>query len=98
MTNTSGTPLATSYSDGNGWFGPSLQGGATTRKFNTTATHIAFVTSGSEKGKKYGNAGIGDGQMPGFGARIDDTAKVTYPATLIDAEIAAVVAYERSMQ
>jgi hypothetical protein len=75
-----------------------LQGGATTRKFNTAATHEAFITVGSEKGKKYGNAGIGDGQMPGFGPRIDDTVKVTYPAILTEAEIQAVVAYERSMQ
>jgi mono/diheme cytochrome c family protein len=98
VTDATDTPLAVKYSDGNGWFGPSLQGGSTTRKFNTTATQVAFITGGSEKGKKYGNAGIGDGQMPGFGRRIDDTVKVTYPAILTDAEIAAVVAYERSMQ
>lgn len=98
VTDATDTPLAVKYSDGNGWFGPSLQGGSTTRKFNTTATQVAFITGGSEKGKKYGNAGIGDGQMPGFGPRIDDTVKVTYPAILTDAEIAAVVAYERSMQ
>ena len=98
VTNTAGVPLEAAYSDGNGWFGPSLQGGATTRKFNTAATHEAFITGGSEKGKKYGNAGVGDGQMPGFGARIDDTAKVTYPAILSQAEIKAVVAYERGLQ
>ena len=98
VTDTVGTPLAVKYSDGNGWFGPSLRGGATTRKFNTSATHAAFIAGGSEKGKKYGNAGIGSGQMPGFGPRIDDTAKVTYPAILTEAQIQAVVAYERSMQ
>ncbi len=98
VTNTDGVPLEAAYSDGNGWFGPSLQGGATTRKFNTAATHEGFITGGSEKGKKYGNAGVGDGQMPGFGARIDDTAKVTYPAILSEAEIKAVVAYERGLQ
>jgi mono/diheme cytochrome c family protein len=98
VSDTAGVPLATVYSDGNGWFGPSLQGGATTRKFNTAATHEAFITVGSEKGKKYGNAGIGDGQMPGFGSRIDDTAKVTYPAILTEDQIKAVVAYERGMQ
>ena len=98
VTNTRGVPLEAAYSDGNGWFGPSLQGGATTRKFNTAATHEGFITGGSEKGKKYGNAGVGDGQMPGFGARIDDTAKRTYPAILSEAEIKAVVAYERGLQ
>jgi mono/diheme cytochrome c family protein len=98
VTNTAGVALEAKYSDGNGWFGPSLQGGSTTRKFNTAATHEVFITGGSEKGKKYGNAGVGDGQMPGFGARIDDTAKVTYPAILTDTEIKAVVAYERGMQ
>ncbi len=98
VTDKVGAPLVAKYSDGNGWFGPSLQAGATTRKFNTSATHSAFITSGSERGKRYGNAGIGSGQMPGFGPRIDDTAAVTYPAILTEAEIEAVVAYERSMQ
>ena len=98
VTNTAGVPLEAKYVDGNGWFGPSLLAGSTTRKFNTAATHEAFITAGSEKGKKYGNAGVGDGQMPGFGARIDDTAKVTYPAILTENEIKAVVAYERGMQ
>ena len=98
VNNTAGVPLEAAYSDGNGWFGPSLQGGSTTRKFNTPATHEAFITGGSEKGKRYGNAGVGDGQMPGFGARIDDIAKRTYPAILTEAEIKAVVAYERGMQ
>lgn len=98
VTNTAGVPLEKTYSDGNGWFGPSLQGGSTTRKFNTAATHESFITVGSEKGKKYGNAGVGDGQMPGFGARIDDTAKVTYPAILTEIQVKAVVAYERGMQ
>lgn len=98
VTNTAGVPLEASYSDGNGWFGPSLQGGATTRKFNTAATQESFIAVGSEKGKKYGNAGVGDGQMPGFGARIDDTVKVTYPAILTENQIKAVVAYERGMQ
>jgi hypothetical protein len=36
--------------------------------------------------------------MPGFGPRIDDTAKRTYPATLTEEQIKAVVAYERGMQ
>lgn len=98
VTDTAGKPLAATYSDGNGWYGPSLQGGSTTRKFNTPATQETFVKGGSEKGKKYGNAGFGDGQMPGFGPRIDDAAKVTFPAILTDVEIQAVVAYERGMQ
>lgn len=98
VTDTSGRTLAESYSDGNGWYGPSLQGGSTTRKFNTAATHEDFITSGSERGKKFGNAGFGSGQMPGFGARLDDTANTTYAATLTEEQIKAVVAYERGMQ
>jgi mono/diheme cytochrome c family protein len=98
VTNTAGVALEAKYVDGNGWFGPSLLAGSTTRKFNTAATHEAFITVGSEKGKKFGNAGVGDGQMPGFGPRIDDTAKVTYPAILTENQIKAVVAYERGMQ
>ena len=98
VTDRSGRPLVDTYSDGNGWYGPSLQGGSTVRKFNTAATHEAFIAGGSEKGKKFGNAGFGSGQMPGFGERIDDTAKVTYAAVLTDEQIKAVVAYERGMQ
>jgi hypothetical protein len=39
----------------------------------------------------------GSGQMPGFGPRTDDALKVTYPSILTDDQIAAVVAYERSL-
>jgi mono/diheme cytochrome c family protein len=98
VTDKSGRPLTDAYSDGNGWYGPSLQGGATTRKFNTAGTHEDFITAGSDRGKKYGNAGFGSGQMPGFGQRIDDIAKRTYAATLTEEQIKAVTAYERGMQ
>jgi mono/diheme cytochrome c family protein len=98
VTDRSGRPLIDTYSDGNGFYGPSLQGGATTRKFNTSATHETFIAVGSDRGRRFGNAGFGSGQMPGFGARLDEVADVTYPATLTDEQIKAVVAYERGMQ
>lgn len=104
VTNTAGVPLEKAYSDGSGWFGPSLQAGATTRKFNTAATHEAFITAGSERGRRFGNAGTGSGQMPGFGARLDDTVKdaagqpTVYAAILTESQLKAVVAYERGMQ
>lgn len=93
-----GKPLIDEYVDGSGFFGPSLLAGTTTRKFDTVGTHITFITDGSQVGKAYGNAGVGSGQMPGFGARLDDDAGTTYAAVLTDEQIAAVVAYERGMQ
>lgn len=92
-----GQPVVDQYLDGGGFFGPELRNGVTVRKFPTVKQHQTFVATGTEDGKQFGIAGMGSGQMPGFGARQDDTVKKTYPAILTDNEIAAVVAYERSL-
>ena len=96
---------------GGGFFGPNLTGGLTTRQFETVATHEDFVTSGSKIGVKYGQYGQGSGRMPGFGPRSDDSCEIppdpgtggapvsacTYPTILTTEQIAAIVAYERSL-
>jgi cytochrome c peroxidase len=92
-----GNPMQTSYVDGNGWFGPSLRNGATLQIFNTPEAQQKFIAAGSKQGVKIGNAGVGDGQMPGFGPRKDDASGITYAPILTEAQIAAVVAYERGL-
>ena len=60
---------------------------------------------GSELGKPYGHGGIGDGQMPGFGLNPTAVDPMTATATGMNPaqtmytqdQIAAVVAYERSL-
>lgn len=90
---------------GGGGFGPSLTDGSPLRIFETAQQQELFVSTGSELGKPIGSAGIGSGQMPGFGlnpSAIDPvTAEVTgmNPAQTMytQDQIAAVVAYERSL-
>ncbi len=105
ITNENGETVA-GYNQGGGWFGPNLNGGATLSQFPNAEQQEAFISVGSEVGIQYGQAGQGSGQMPGFGARVD-TALVeidefgnelerVWPASLTDAQIAAIVAYERS--
>ena len=55
---------------GGGAFGPNLTGGSTIRQFPNQDEMIAFITAGSEYGKKYGEQGQGGGRMPGFGAML----------------------------
>ena len=92
-----GKPVIDKYIDGDGFFGPNLTNGTAVRKFEAATQQQTFVATGTVDGKLYGVAGMGSGQMPGFGQRVDDIAKHTYPAILTDNEIAAIVAYERSL-
>ena len=100
------------HQQGGGWFGPNLTNGGTLGQFPTNATMEAFIGTGSELGIQYGNAGQGSGQMPGFGPRISDglveeifdptlgefvEVPVEWPASLTEDQIAAIVAYERSL-
>jgi len=105
------------YVQGGGWFGPNLTNGSTHRQFPAVGPMEDFIRTGSETGVRYGVAGQGSGQMPGFSLRQDDdldptvqpheldrfivdTATgpgVVWPASLTDAQIAAIVAYERSL-
>jgi len=52
---------------GGGAFGPNLTGGSTVRQFPRKEDMIAFISAGSEYGKRYGEQGQGSGRMPGFG-------------------------------
>jgi mono/diheme cytochrome c family protein len=65
--------------------GPNLTNGDTVRQFPDESDHIDFVESGSEDGKKFGMQGQGTGRMPAFGQ------------LLTDAQIKAIVEYERSL-
>jgi len=76
-----GDPQAT----GGGAFGPNLTGGSSIRQFPNQDEMIAFIKSGSEYGKKYGEQGQGGGRMPGFGN------------VYTDEQIKAVVEYVRSL-
>ncbi|MEI7593379.1 MAG: cytochrome c [Actinomycetes bacterium] len=90
---------------GGGGLGYNLTGGSELRQFETAAQQQEFISIGSELGKPYGKGGIGDGQMPGFGlnpnAIVPAEAKANgmNPAQTMytQDQIAAVVAYERSL-
>ena len=60
-----------SYNDpqitGGGALGPNLTGGSSVRQFPSQKEMIAFISGGSELGKKYGAQGQGSGRMPAFG-------------------------------
>ena len=100
------------HNQGGGWFGPNLTGGSTLDQFPATDGQIDFIRQGSEVGAQYGRAGQGSGQMPGFSQRVDTTLSqeifdeelgqfietdVVWPASLTEDQIAAIVAYERSL-
>jgi mono/diheme cytochrome c family protein len=96
---------------GGGFFGPNLTNGVTGRQFETSETHAAFITGGSQTGVRYGQYGQGSGRMPGFGTRAQASCEIPpdpgeggapvadceYPAILTPEQIAAIVAYERSL-
>jgi mono/diheme cytochrome c family protein len=60
-----------SYDDpqttGGGALGPNLTGGSSVRQFPNQSEMIAFISGGSELGKRYGEQGQGSGRMPAFG-------------------------------
>ena len=70
---------------GGGALGPNLTGGSAVRQFPQRDDMIAFIKSGSELGKKYGQQGQGSGRMPAFGL------------VLTDEQIAAVIDYVRGL-
>ena len=90
--------VLTGYRSGAGHVGPSLQG--IEPHFPTVGGHEDFVRTGSEVGTGYGNARSGTGAMPGFGGRTDDLdviGTVVRSRILTPEQIAAIVAYERSL-
>jgi len=100
------------YVQGGGWFGPNLTNGSEVVQFPSEDSMIDFIRTGTANGERYGTAGQGDGQMPGFSQRIDDKlleevfdeelgelieVEKVWPAILTEEQIAAIVAYERSL-
>jgi mono/diheme cytochrome c family protein len=65
-----------SYDDpqttGGGALGPNLTGGSSIRQFPNQSDMIAFISGGSELGKRYGEQGQGSGRMPAFGQMYTD--------------------------
>lgn len=57
---------------GQGALGWNLTGGSTNEHFPNEADMIAFITSGSTLGARYGTQGQGTGRMPGFGAMLTE--------------------------
>ena len=91
-------PILESYNVGAGFFGPNLTGGSTVDQFETAILHADFISAGQSVGQTYGRGGAGgNGQMPGFGPRTDDTLEIIYPATLTQDQIDAIVAFERNL-
>lgn len=86
---------------GGGFLGPNLTGGSELRQFETAASQLAFVSKGSDRGKRYGVGGNGSGQMPGFGfnpnAELVDARMHTSQVMLTQEQIQAIVEYERSL-
>ncbi len=100
------------YNQGGGWFGPNLTNGSTISQFPSEESMVDFIRRGSQDGIRYGVAGQGGGQMPGFSNREDpdlvekvvnpDTGEEEevnkmWPPSLTDDQIRAIVAYERSL-
>ena len=100
-------PILDEYVQGGGFFGPNLTGGSTTAQFETARSHAQFIESGQTIGQTYGRGGSGgNGQMPGFGPRVESDAvgpgvdpdlETLYPATLTSDQIDAIVAFERNL-
>lgn len=90
-----------------GFFGPSLLGDVTRTEFESARGHAEFVETGQTIGETYGRGGSGgNGQMPGFGPRVEsgtvgpgipDGLETPYPALLSADQIDAIVAYERNL-
>lgn len=90
-----------------GFFGPNLQGSSTLAQFESSRSHAEFIEQGQTIGSTYGRGGSGgNGQMPGFGPRVESDAigpgipndlEIPYPATLTAEQIDAIVAYERNL-
>lgn len=76
---------ASQLEPGSGALGPSLRQQRSVVQFPDAEDHVEFIINGSVNGVGYGVNGIGRGWMPGFGA------------TLSEADIELIVAYERSL-
>ena len=82
--------------------GPNLTGGSESRQFPTAAEQEDFVSAMPPQGTAYGTAGWSSGRMPSFGVNpnaVDPETAIMAPeqVMLTPDQIAAVVAYERSL-
>jgi mono/diheme cytochrome c family protein len=85
---TKGWSFGEPQTSGGGAYGPNLTNGTSERQFPDRKDQIDFVTTGVEPYKGYGARGIqtpAGGGMPHFGLMLND------------AQIAAIVDYERSL-
>lgn len=83
------------FPDGSGAFGFALTGGVVPRQFLTTDDLIEFLHDGSKFGILYGQRGVGNGRMPGFG----DNPNTEEPSDgmFTDGMLRAVALYEASL-
>jgi mono/diheme cytochrome c family protein len=82
-----------------GGIGFNLRDGGVIRRFGTDtdggfAAQVDFVSNGSAPNKLYGNGGLGNGKMPGFG-QVATTAAPHLGAMLTADQIKQIVYYER---
>lgn len=87
---------------GGGGMGPALNNGASIRQFPTAALQEAYVSAYPKQGTSYGVNGWSSGRMGSFGTNpnaLDPATSIMSPdqVMLTPAQIAAVVAYERSL-
>ena len=87
---------------GGGAMGPNMTGGSESRQFPTAEIQEAFVAAYPKQGTAYGTSGLSSGRMGSFGVNpnsIDPkTATMSADQVMLTPEqIAAVVAYERSL-
>jgi len=87
---------------GGGALGPNMTGGSEIRQFATPTIQEAFVAAYPAMGTAYGSSGLSSGRMGSFGVNpnaIDPKTATMSPAQvmLTPDQIAAVVAYERSL-
>ena len=101
--------LADGYVQGGGFFGPNLAGDSLRDQFETARSQSQFIEKGQAIGQTYGRGGSGgNGQMPGFGPLTEANpvgpgmgpgsgVEFSYPGLLTEAEIDAIVAFERTL-
>ena len=99
---TAGWSYGKAQTAGGGGMGPNLTGGSELRQFPLASQQIQFVSAYPKMGTAYGTNGWSSGRMGSFGTNpnaVDPATAIMSPdqVMLTPEQIAAVVAYERSM-
>jgi mono/diheme cytochrome c family protein len=99
---TKGWSYGEAQKSGGGGFGPNMTGGSEIRQFPTAAQQVTFVSAYPKAGTSYGVQGLSSGRMGSFGVNpnaVDPKTATMQPdqVMLTQEQIAAVVAYERSL-